>query len=135
MIDRGRAEDRQDHFDNRVYSLIALAKKRAHESACRYRMGAVIAAGSRVLAAHSNIYRNSPLVDFRHSTFHAEEAALRRVRKAEGCVIYVARVNYAGVAMMARPCQRCEARLREAGVTAACYTIDAKSIGKMHFGR
>lgn len=104
-------------------SLIELAKRRALASECRHKMGAVVASGRRVLAARCNTRRNSPTIDFKNATFHAEEAALRRVRNPAGAIVYVARMNAAGVPMLARPCPRCQRILAEAGVVKAYYTV------------
>ncbi|MFB7057424.1 hypothetical protein ACFCXT_30445 [Streptomyces vinaceus] len=113
-------------------SLIELAKRRAASSRCRHKMGAVIASGSRVLSAQANARRNSPAIDFKNASFHAEEAALRRVRNPVGATVFVARVDASGVAMMARPCARCTRRLTEAGVVGAYYTVSANVIEYMH---
>ncbi|MEU9256558.1 hypothetical protein AB0D66_32820 [Streptomyces sp. NPDC048270] len=112
-------------------SLIELALKTATASQCRHRMGAVIAAGPRVLAARSNRRRNAPFVDFRHATFHAEEAAVRRVRNPAGTVVYVARINAVGQAAMARPCSRCQRMLSGVGVIGAYYTTWDGSVAYM----
>ncbi|MFJ8390944.1 hypothetical protein ACIQ9Q_42060 [Streptomyces sp. NPDC094438] len=99
-----------------------LALKQAARSRCRYRVGAVLVKGRRVLAHSSNRYRNSPGIDFKHATFHAEEALLRRVCPPRGSVVYVARINWAGAPMFARPCTRCQDTLAAHGVTLARYT-------------
>ncbi|MEU2717699.1 hypothetical protein [Streptomyces sp. NPDC007205] len=103
-------------------SLIHLAIRQALKSECRHKVGAVLAAGSRVVAASPNKYRNSPLIDHRNSTFHAEDAALRRARGAPVSMVFVARVNAARVPMLARPCPRCIVKLARAGVMRAYYT-------------
>jgi tRNA(Arg) A34 adenosine deaminase TadA len=103
-------------------ALIELAIRQALRSRCRYRVGAVLVAGNRVLAWSPNLRRNNPMIDFRHATFHAEEAVLRRARRTTRTVIYVARVNRAGVPVLARPCPRCQQALTAAGVARAHYT-------------
>ncbi|MFI8829210.1 hypothetical protein [Streptomyces sp. NPDC053431] len=110
-------------------TLIHLALRQAITSSCRHRVGAVIAAGSRVLAAAPNRHRNSPTVDFRHATFHAEEATLRRVRYPSGATIYVARVSAVGMPAMARPCSRCQKALMAAGIVRAYYTEGDGKVG------
>jgi hypothetical protein len=85
----------------RWVALMDLAVRQALRSACRCRVGAVLVAGNRVLAAGPNLRRNNPMVDFRHATFHAEEVVLRRVRAAPpGAEIFVARVSRAGVPLL-----------------------------------
>ncbi len=99
-----------------------LAVQQAARSACRYRVGAVWAKGGRVLARSANRYRNTPRIDFRHATFHAEEMLLRRARHHRGGEVYVARVNRAGHPQLARPCPRCQYALAASGITRAHYT-------------
>ncbi|MEU6708114.1 hypothetical protein [Streptomyces wuyuanensis] len=101
---------------------IDLAIKQAGRSLCRYRVGAVLAKGGRVLARSSNRYRNHPGIDFRHATFHAEEMLLRRTRIPHGATVYVARVNNAGGPMLARPCSRCQRALADGGASRVLYT-------------
>ncbi|MFE9139496.1 hypothetical protein [Streptomyces sp. NPDC007355] len=112
-------------------SLIDAAVRQAMKSQCRYRLGAVLATGNRILAAAPNIRRNSPTVDFRHATFHAEEAVLRRVRHAAGSTIYVARVDAQGHPRMARPCPRCQKALAQSGVTNVFYTTNSAGIQRL----
>ncbi|MFF6984676.1 hypothetical protein ACFZAV_45235 [Streptomyces sp. NPDC008343] len=106
-------------------AFIDLAIRQAMRSSCRYRMGAILARGNRVLAAGPNVFRNAANVDFRNATFHAEETVLRRARRTTGAVVYIARVNAAGNPMMAAPCRRCQAALSAAGVVRALYTTGA----------
>ncbi|MEV6333023.1 deaminase [Streptomyces sp. NPDC051909] len=108
-----------------------MAIRQATRSQCRHRVGAVVAAGARVLAGSPNRRRNDPTIDFRHATFHAEEAALRRAGRTEGAVVYVARVNRAGVPMLARPCPRCQLALAAAGITRVYYTTGPTETGTM----
>ncbi|MCC3768839.1 hypothetical protein K6I34_000843 [Streptomyces sp. UNOC14_S4] len=96
--------------------------KQARRSRCRFRVGAVLVQGGRTLVLASNVPRNSPSIDYRHASFHAEEVIVRRVRKAPRAVLYVARVDRAGSPMLARPCRRCQFALYAAGITRAHYT-------------
>ncbi|MER5418132.1 deaminase [Streptomyces virginiae] len=112
-------------------SLIRLAIRQAYQSKCRHKVGAVLVAGSRVIAAAPNRQRNSPFVDYRNSTFHAEVAALRRARGAPATVVFVARVNAACVPMLARPCPACVQTLSLAGISKAYYTSGPESIGEL----
>lgn len=115
---------------NLISSMIGIAERQALRSQCRYKVGAVLVSGSRVLAASPNLYRNSPLIDFRHATFHAEEAVLRRVAKASGAVAYVARIDSYGAARIARPCERCQVALAAAGVRRVFFT-DNKGVDSL----
>ncbi|WP_415926071.1 hypothetical protein [Streptomyces sp. AK02-04a] len=110
-------------------NLIHLAIRQAIKSQCRHKMGAVLVAGSRVVTASPNKYRNSPLIDHQNSTFHAEDAALRRARGAPVSMVFVARVNAERVPILARPCPRCVVKLARAGVMRAYYTAGPTSVG------
>ncbi|WP_411146905.1 hypothetical protein [Streptomyces sp. x-80] len=99
-----------------------LAMKCAIRSQCRYRVGAVVVKGGRILSTACNQHRNLPSIDFHHATFHAEEMALRRAPHVRGAVIYVARVTPAGAAALARPCARCVQGLQRCGIASAWYT-------------
>ncbi|MFJ5220982.1 hypothetical protein ACIP98_40815 [Streptomyces sp. NPDC088354] len=105
--------------------MIELALRQAKSSRCRHKMGAVLAAGRRIRAASPNLRRNNPAVDFHNATFHAEEAVLRRTGNAAGSSIYVARVNAAGIPMLAKPCPRCQTALLAARIARVYYTVDA----------
>ncbi len=108
---------------------IEIALRQALNSQCRYKMGAVLASGSRIFAAAPNKRRNSPTIDFRHSTFHAEEAVVRKVRRTSGREIYVARVDASAHPALARPCRRCLTMLARAGIVRAYYTVSSDTIG------
>lgn len=106
---------------------LSLAMKRAVDSQCRYRVGAVLVRGGRVLGGACNKYRNNPFIDFQNASFHAEEVLLRRTRRPQGAVVYVARVDNRGRPLLARPCQRCQQALAAYGVVRAHYTTDTGS--------
>ncbi|MFE3585814.1 tRNA-specific adenosine deaminase [Streptomyces vinaceus] len=101
---------------------LALALKQAARSECRYKVGAVLAKGGRVLSHASNRRRNSPWVDFKNATFHAEVALLRRYCPPPGAVVYVARIDRRGQPALARPCTRCQQVLANHGITLVHYT-------------
>ncbi|MER6434108.1 deaminase [Streptomyces sp900105245] len=103
-------------------SFMQAALRQALRSNCRFPMGAILTQGNRVLASAPNKKRNSPMIDYRHSTFHAEEAVLRRVSNTEGATIYVARVNARRQPAMAKPCGRCQQAMLQAGVRRVFYT-------------
>ncbi|MDX2709785.1 hypothetical protein PV350_44345 [Streptomyces sp. PA03-6a] len=105
--------------------MIDLALRQALSSQCRHKMGAVLAVRNRILAASPNVRRNNPTIDFRHATFHAEESVLRRTANPASAAIYIARVNFSGIPMLAKPCPRCQKALLAAGIARVFYTVDA----------
>ncbi|WP_172427457.1 hypothetical protein [Streptomyces murinus] len=106
-------------------SLLVVALKQAARSECRFRVGAVLAKGSRVLGQTPNRRRNAPWIDFRHATFHAEEALIRRFSAPHGAVLYVARLDRRDCPALARPCSRCQDALRAYGISVVHYTTAA----------
>jgi tRNA(Arg) A34 adenosine deaminase TadA len=109
-------------------ALMQAALRQAAQSKCRFPMGAVLAQGNRVVASSSNKRRNSPVVDFLHSTFHAEESVLRRVRTAKGATLYVARIDALRRPAMAKPCHRCQQALLHAGIRRVLYTSESGTV-------
>lgn len=98
----------------------------------RWPVGAVVVRGGRMLAGASNDLRNSASMDgvpFEECSVHAEVAALKRVKNAQGSTVYVARVLKNGRRGLARPCKRCQRQLKAAGVRQAIWTIDDHSYG------
>lgn len=98
----------------------------------RWRMGAVVVRGGRILAGASNDLRNSASTDgipLEECSVHAEVAALKRAKAVEGSTVYVARVLKNGRRGLARPCARCEDVLIAAKVRRAIWTIDDDSFG------
>ncbi|MCC2280832.1 hypothetical protein LKL35_36495 [Streptomyces sp. ET3-23] len=104
-----------------------IALKEAAYSECRFRVGAVLVKGGRVLGRSCNRRRNCPRTDFRHATFHAEEALLRTTDIPRRAVVYVARLGREGVPLLARPCPRCQRQLAARGISLAHYTTDTGS--------
>ncbi|MFF7183214.1 hypothetical protein [Streptomyces sp. NPDC008121] len=120
------------HDTGGIGRLIQRALREAKRSQCRYRVGAILVGGRRIISCSPNIPRNRPTIDFRHATFHAEEAALRRVRDAAGLSIYIGRLNAFGGSALARPCARCQQALLAAGVSRAFYSTNTSAVGCLY---
>ena len=100
----------------------------AKTSKCNQKHGAVIKAGGRILAVEVNRKRNDPTIvadPKREAAVHAEIAALRSCGNTSvaGGTIYVARWGKKNKPLMSKPCERCQAALREAGIKKVIYTI------------
>lgn len=119
----------QVRLSRRDRSMLEQAKRIASTSSCRFKHGAVVVKGGRVLSVGVNSQRNdrdvySTLPDGARQV-HAEYAALRALGgDARGATVYVARVNNFGEARMSMPCSRCQTLLRLAGVKRVVYTVD-----------
>lgn len=112
-----------DRFSRATWMRAAL--NQAGRSQCRFPMGAALVRGNRIIAGASNKKRNSPVIDYRNSTFHAEIAVLRKAGSAQGASIYVARIDANARPAMARPCARCQELLDKAGVRRVFYTTSS----------
>ncbi len=117
---------RHDSFINRAVGV-------ALTSNCRWRHGSVITKGSRIVAFSPNIHRNNPDLDYSGSSWHAEEAAIRNLDRAQaraygvqgaysGYTLYVARVNTKNEPGLSRPCKNCWDYLVYRGFTEVYYT-------------
>lgn len=107
-------------------NLIKRAVRVAHNSTYRWKHGAVVAKGNKVLGWAPNKFRNAPLVDEKNVSDHAERATLRELLKTRedlrGCTIYIARINRAGDTAMSRPCPDCMKAIIDAGIKEIVYT-------------
>jgi cytidine deaminase len=93
---------------------LTMAMGVALNSKCRFRHGAIVVKHGRVLGGSCNIEKNNPkYVDYRHSSVHAEIAAMRKAGWPRRVSLYVARVNSRGEARLSKPCANCQAVLDE----------------------
>jgi deoxycytidylate deaminase len=114
-------------------SLISNALRVASESThSKWKLGAILVRGSTILTSSPNKVRHVPTLDRgMNSTFHAEEAALRRLRShhMQPDTIVVARVSRQGVARLARPSEHCWRLIVASGITTILYTLDDEGFG------
>lgn len=107
-------------------NLIKRAVRTAEHSTYRWKHGAVVAKGNKVLGFAPNKFRNAPLVDEHNVSDHAERATLRELLKSRddlrGCTIYIARINKQGHTMISRPCPDCMKAIIAAGIKEIVYT-------------
>lgn len=98
------------------------ALRLAESSPCRYRHGAVVSRGGRVLARATNRPTAKVLDDHAVRERHAEVAALARVADPRGATVWVARVLADGSPALSAPCPDCVKVLTEAGVRRVVWT-------------
>ena len=114
-------------------NMLAIAQAAALNSDHRYRLGAVIVSGSRVMGVGWNKTRNRPAnVSFKHikeCTVHAEVDALRGLAPLRRASCFVARLDAYGSPTLARPCDDCWQALTDAGVTKVYWTVDEETVG------
>ena len=108
-----------------------LAEKVAANSDCRYRMGAVVIRGSRVLSTGINKLKTH--TDHKDwpayvCSIHAEHSAiLHSETDLSGATIYVARI---GGRRNSKPCPMCHCLLKEVGIARAVF-MDNGSLVKV----
>src|SRR6187551_1816233 len=122
-------------------NLIRRAVRVAEQSTYRWRHGAVVAKGNKVLGSAPNKFRNAPAIDEHNVSDHAERATLRELLKVRddlrGCTIYIARVDSRGDTQMSRPCTWCMWAIISAGIKEIVYTneLGSYSVEKVNTGR
>lgn len=105
----------------------ALAATSVHP---KWKLAALVIRGGSIVSASVNVKRNPPRLTQGGpgTTWHAEEAALRSMRyqadRAEGCTIYVARVNKRNQMRLGRPCMKCFALIVSSGIKTIVYSVD-----------
>lgn len=118
-------------MSSRHESMIKLAARVADSSQYRWRHGAVVSRGGRVIGHAPNKFRNSPIIDPKNVTDHAEAAVIRELLKnypdLRGSSIYIARINNEGLVKMSRPCVNCMKLIVGAGIKEIIYTNDVGS--------
>ena len=106
--------------------MIRIATKQAAKSSFeRYKLGAVIVKGNRVLSTGYNEIRYSS--ELRKSNIHAEEAAVlkllkeNRLNDLNGSTIYVSRIRANLSLGCSRPCINCYNLIRSVGIDKMVY--------------
>jgi len=108
---------------------LSVARYFAGKSKARRMHGAVVVKSGRVIGTGFNKDRNNPYYVSpehikTHCSVHAEVDAIRDANwNVKGAVLYVARVNNAGVDRNSKPCNRCQVVIEEAQIKKVIYTI------------
>lgn len=101
----------------------------------KFRLGAVIFKGGRIISKGNNVSKRSPdIIRFSLSCgIHAEMAALNKHKyareKVADATIFVVRINKSGHLSMAKPCDECCKHLRKANIRQAIYTVSDNEFG------
>jgi tRNA(Arg) A34 adenosine deaminase TadA len=105
---------------------LQIAIKLAETSEENMQHGSLIVLGGSLLAMGINKNTLNPFYhkDASKLSIHAEEAALKRCKRTDGAVLYVARINKCGIPRMSRPCFNCMQLIRAAGIKKIVYTIN-----------
>lgn len=117
--------------------IIKRCLEECEKSTYRFRIGAVIFKGSRIISSgHNGIRSVSQIKDkFKkyENSLHAEQAALISIdwNKVKGCSILVMKISPSkGTLSMALPCEMCRAILNHVGIKNIYYTNQKGEIVK-----
>lgn len=109
--------------------VLHLANKAAAKSTFRFKVGAVITKGGRVLSTGTNKIRYSKHNDRPWPSVHAEEEAIMKVlklpdglAKLAGATIYVSRITADGNIGCAKPCPACQGLIDSVHIRKVIYT-------------
>ena len=109
-----------------------LAKIVASESLCRYKLGAALYYGNKVVSIACNVIKTHP----DHKRFygkhcislHSEHACILKARRSvEGTTLYVARYGNMDT-YTSKPCPACRAYMELAGVYSVVYELGGQLV-------
>lgn len=115
--------------------IIKRCLEECEKSTYRFRIGAVIFKGSRIISSgHNGIRSVSQIKDkFKkyENSLHAEQAALMNIdwNKVKGCSILVMKISPSkGTLSMAKPCEICQKLLEHIGIKTIYYSNEKGEI-------
>jgi len=116
---------------------LKLAAKQAKKSSFKYRLGAVIVKGGRILSTGYNVVgKSTALFKHRWNSIHAEQSAILRLLKQprglehlRGATLYVTRILSNGCFSLAKPCPVCMGTIRAVGISKVVYSISNEETG------
>jgi deoxycytidylate deaminase len=118
------------NFSKSEERYLAIAANLARSSQVRrYKHGAIIVRGGRIISTGINKVRNHPQVlnnnkedIIADAHIHAEVDAIKKVSGLKGAKIYIARVNRSGQTRLSRPCEFCYDVIVKSGISKIVYT-------------
>lgn len=133
----------QHNLSHRLKNILEIAKKVSKNSKFRYKVGAVIFNGGKIIAIGNNSTKTNPKLSriFRHATLHAECDAILHCtnpHKLKGSNIFIVRETKDGNPAMARPCDMCITMMYEHKIKIAYWTIpvfpywDSENVEDLH---
>lgn len=109
LLGDGNSDDSDTAKKDEMNKFLERALGVASTSTCRHKHGCVVVKHGRVIGYGVNRTKNDPkYVDWRHSSVHAEIAALKRANFPKRATIYVARINNLGQPRLSKPCANCQ---------------------------
>lgn len=109
--------------------LVGRAVQVAKLSEHRWRHGALLVKGRRIVKFSTNKFRCDPFIDPEGATWHAEEQVLKglSLNETKGATIYVARVDKCDNWSLSRPCDNCMWLIQSAEIRDIVYTNELGS--------
>lgn len=112
-----------------IAGVLKLALEEAESVSYRFRVGAVVFKGARILGSGHNGIRSSrihPLHKNYKNALHAEQNAILNIKDwsaIKGCSILVIKISKTrGILSMARPCEMCQELLKHVGIKTMYYS-------------
>lgn len=104
--------------DNDLYTM---TMKIAMMSEHRYKFGAIIARGKRIVSVGTNVFKTHPI--YRNygsfvNSIHAEYYAILRADDTVDCTMYIARYS---INLKSKPCVVCMQLIKDAGIRDIVY--------------
>ena len=120
---------------SRQQGLINTALKIAQLSEHKFKIGAILTRGRRIISCGVNKYKSHPKQINPHTkalgtSIHAELDCIIKAPypMISGSSIYVARLLRDGTPGYCRPCESCISLLKEYGIKKITYTLEGKGI-------
>ena len=101
------------------------AKKIANLSNERFKVGAIVTKGNRILGLGVNVNKTHPKSNGRFKTLHAEHSAIldAGLNELQGSTVYVFRSTKDTLPANSKPCPSCYKLLKEAGVKEVYFSL------------
>lgn len=110
-----------------------VARILAEKSNCRFRLGAVVYDGKRILGGGFNENKTHPKSPSPYKIVHAEFSAALSSRQTSfrNVSLYVHRLKKNGGQGLAKPCEHCTIMLKQLGLKEVFYSNDGGGIDRM----
>lgn len=99
------------------------AKQAAISNHHKFKLGAVLVKGGRVLSSGFNIPKKGPDTPPCRESIHAEVVTIKGAKKPDGATIYVARLSNSGKLALAKPCEYCIEHMKANGLYRVVFSV------------
>lgn len=116
-----------EDVDPQLPSFFRLAKNVSKHSEHRYKIGAVLVNGGRVISVGFNKCKFNSVYSYPDRlSIHAEAQCIKTSGResARGAILFVYREDRFGMPATSKPCDYCMSLLKEVGIKKVLYTTD-----------